>query len=112
MRKTRLGVLATLVALAFGTSLVASMDAQKQFAAKYPEAKALAKCSTCHVKAMPKKEEADLNAYGKDLGKNLVDGKKGQYDFAKVEKPDSDGDGVSNGDEIKKGTNPGDPKSK
>jgi hypothetical protein len=112
MKKTRIGVLATFVMLAVGTSLLATMDAQKQFAAKYPEAKALAKCSTCHTKPLPKKDDHEVNAYGKDLAKNLVEGKKGQYDFAKVEKLDSDGDGVSNIDEIKKGTNPGDPKSK
>ena len=34
------------------------------------------------------------------------------YDFAKVEALDSDGDGVKNIDEIKAGTNPGDPASK
>jgi hypothetical protein len=112
MKKTRIGVLATLVTMALSTSLLATMDAQKQFGANYPEAKAVTKCSTCHVKPMPKKEDFALNGYGKDVAKNLVDGKKGQYDFAKIEKLDSDGDGVSNIDEIKKGTNPGDPKSK
>ena len=34
------------------------------------------------------------------------------YDFTKVEALDSDGDGVKNIDEIKAGTNPGDPASK
>ena len=67
MKKTRIGVLATLVLLALGTSLLATMDAQKQFAAKYPEAKALAKCSTCHVKPMPKKDDFELNAQGQAL---------------------------------------------
>ena len=52
---------------------------------------------------------ADVNAYGKALGAAKKDGK---YDFAKLEKLDSDADGVSNLDEIKKGTNPGDPASK
>ena len=36
----------------------------------------------------------------------------GKYDFAALDKMDSDGDGVSNADELKKGTNPGDPASK
>jgi hypothetical protein len=108
MKKSRLTVLAVAGALAAGTAL-ATMDAQKQFAATYPDAKGLAKCSTCHVKPMAKKGDAEVNAYGKALGKADKDGK---YDFAKIEKADSDGDGVSNIDEIKKGTNPGDPASK
>lgn len=109
MNKVRLGVvsLASAVALVAGTAL-ASMDAQKQMGAAYPDAPK-AKCGTCHTKAMPKKGDADVNAYGKALGATKKDEK---YDFAKIEKLDSDGDGVSNLDEIKKGTNPGDPASK
>jgi mono/diheme cytochrome c family protein len=109
MKKVRLGVvsLASAVALVAGSAL-ATMDLQKQMGAAYPDAPK-AKCSTCHTKAMPKKGEADVNAYGKALGETKKDGK---YDFAKIEKLDSDGDGVSNLDEIKKGTNPGDPASK
>jgi hypothetical protein len=56
---------------------------------------------------MPKKDDAELNAYGKDLKES---GKPA--DFAKVEAKDSDGDGVKNADEIKAGTNPGDAASK
>jgi len=109
MNKVRLGVvsLASAVALVAGSAL-ATMDLQKQMGATYPDAPK-AKCGTCHTKAMPKKGEADANAYGKALGATKKDGK---YDFAKIEKLDSDGDGVSNLDEIKKGTNPGDPASK
>lgn len=109
MKKSRITVLVAIAGLGVGTAALATMDAQKQFAAAYPEAKAVTKCSTCHTKAMPKKGEADVNAYGKALGKADKDGK---YDFAKIEKADSDGDGVSNLDEIKKATNPGDPASK
>lgn len=109
MNKVRLGVvsLASAVALVAG-SAVATMDLQKQMASTYPGA-AKPKCGSCHVKAMPKKGEVDVNAYGKDLTATKKDGK---YDFAKIEKLDSDKDGVSNIDEIKKGTNPGDPASK
>lgn len=109
MKKSRLSVLGVLAALGAGTAALATMDAQKQFAATYPDSKGLAKCSTCHVKPMAKKGDAEVNAYGKALGKADKDGK---FDFAKIEKADSDGDGVSNLDEIKKGTNPGDPASK
>ncbi|MGZ6987604.1 MAG: hypothetical protein ACXVH0_01440 [Thermoanaerobaculia bacterium] len=109
MNKVRLGVvsLASAVALVAG-SAHATKDLQNQFGTTYPDAPK-AKCGTCHTKAMPKKGEADVNAYGKDL---LATKKDGKFDFAKIEKLDSDKDGVSNIDEIKKGTNPGDPASK
>ena len=68
------------------------------------------KCGSCHTKAMPKKGDADVNKFGADM--NKVTKKDGKYDFAALDKLDSDGDGVSNGDELKKGTNPGDPASK
>lgn len=115
MTKTQTSVLALLSSLAVGSSLLATIDVQKAFVAKYPEAKAtLGKCTTCHVKPLPKKEDHESNAYGKDLAKTVVDPKaeKKTYDFAKVEALDSDGDGVKNVDEIKKGTNPGDKSSK
>jgi hypothetical protein len=98
-------ILTVVASLGLATTLLGSMDAQKKFGEKYPDAKAkLGKCSTCHTKAMPKKGEAELNAYGKDLGKDL--------DFAGAEAKDSDGDGIKNLDEIKAGTNPGDAASK
>ena len=109
MKNSKITALAAIAALGLSTAALATMDAQKQFGAAYPDAKALAKCSTCHTKPMPKKGDADVNAYGKALGKADAAGK---YDFAKVAKLDSDGDGVANLDEIKKGTNPGDPASK
>jgi hypothetical protein len=98
----------SLLALGFAGSLFATMDEQKAFVAKYPDAKAkLGKCSTCHAKPMPKKDDAELNAFGKDLKET---GKPA--DYSKVEAKDSDGDGVKNIDEIKAGTNPGDASSK
>lgn len=109
MTKTRLAVLslASAVVLVAGTAL-SSMDLQKEFTKKYPDSKL--KCGSCHTKAMPKKGEADVNKFGADL--NKAKGKDGKYDFAGLEKMDSDGDGVSNLDELKKATNPGDPASK
>ena len=109
MKKSRLGAvsLASAVALVAGTAL-ATMDLQKEFTAKYPDSKL--KCGSCHTKAMPKKGDAEVNKFGADI--NKVKGKDGKYDFTALEKMDSDGDGVSNGDELKKGTNPGDPASK
>ena len=109
MKKTRLAVisLASAVTLVAGTAL-ATVELQKEFVAKYPDSKM--KCGTCHTKAMPKKNDAEVNKFGADM--NKVKGKDGKYDFAALEKMDSDGDGVSNGNELKKGTNPGDPASK
>jgi hypothetical protein len=110
MKKTTLSVLALLLTLGLGTSLLANLEIQKAFKAKYPEATTLNKCTTCHVKALPKKDgDHENNAYGNDLKATKKDGK---YDFAAIEKKDSDGDGVSNIDEIKKGTNPGDKTAK
>lgn len=109
MKRTALAVLALVsaITLVAGTAF-ATMDLQKEFLKKYPDSKM--KCGSCHTKAMPKKGEADVNKFGADMAK--VKGKDGKYDFAALDKMDSDGDGVSNGDELKKGTNPGDPASK
>lgn len=115
MRKTTMAV-SVLLAFCVGSTLLANLDNQKAFVAKYPDAKAsLGKCTTCHMKSLPKKEDHELNPYGKDaLTKAAVDPKaaKKEFKFEKIEALDSDGDGVKNIDEIKAGTNPGDPKSK
>jgi len=115
MKKTTAAVM-VIAALCATSTVLATLDHQKAFVAKYPDAKAsLNKCSTCHTMALPKKDDHDLNPYGKDLlAKAVVDPKaaKKELDFTKVEALDSDGDGVKNIDEIKAGTNPGDPKSK
>ncbi len=70
---------------------------------------AKAKCMSCHVKGK------ELNVYGKDLQKAMQEKKTKDLTaeiLKSVEKLDSDKDGVSNGDEIKAGTLPADPKSK
>ena len=98
-----------LATLCLSGTLFATMNDQKAFLEKYPDAKAkLGNCKTCHT-GTPKKGEPSLNPYGTDL-KGVKAGDK--YDFAKIEAKDSDGDGKTNGDEIKAGTNPGDPASK
>jgi hypothetical protein len=116
MKATTKGVLAVLGSLTIGSSLLGTIQNQKAFVEKYPDAKAkLGKCTTCHVKPLPKKEDHESNAYGKDLvTKAVIDPKANpkMYDFTKIEALDSDGDGVKNVDEIKAGTNPGDPASK
>ena len=111
MKVSTKAVLAVLGSVALGSSLLGNLPIQKAFVEKYPEAKAtLGKCTTCHEKALPKKEDHAVNAYGKDLvEKAVVDAKANPktYDFTKVEGLDSDGDGTKNIDEIKAGKNPG-----
>jgi hypothetical protein len=110
----RKGVAFAVLAIFFlvgSTAVLATMDNLKAFDAKYPEAKAkLGKCTTCHTVPLPKKDNAPLNPYGNDVKSTIGADKK--PDFAKIEQKDSDGDGVKNIDEIKKGTNPGDKSSK
>ena len=116
MSRIKIAPLAVIVTVFAATSLLATIDNQKQFVGAFPDAKAkLGKCTTCHTKALPKKDDHAVNAYGKDLvEKAVVDAKaeKKSYDFTKIASLDSDGDGVTNANEIKAATNPGDPTSK
>lgn len=107
MKKTTAVVLVAVLAIVLGSTGLATMDMQKDMNAKYPTAKA--KCASCHVKAMAKKGDAEVNAFGKDMMKFVVDPKaaKKTFDWAKLEPLDSDGDGQKNIDEFKAGTNPG-----
>ncbi|NLI01514.1 MAG: hypothetical protein GX446_18715 [Chthonomonadales bacterium] len=102
--------IALLCVAAFGSAAI-----QIEFTklAKPPKDSALAKaaCVTCH-KQMGK---TDLNAYGKDLAAAMKALKTKQVNAAvltRVAKLDSDKDGVTNADEVKAGTLPGDAKSK
>ncbi len=109
MKRLR-AILASLIAVAFiATAAFATMPWMKTFKKQYKMEKSSelykAKCAVCHVK---KNGKGGLNAYGKDL-----DGKDNCAASLKaIEKKDSDKDGVDNITEIKKGTNPGDKKSK
>lgn len=112
MNSTTKAILAAIAAIGVGTSVLATGPIQTQFTTAFPDAKAkLGKCSTCHVKPMPKKDDFTVNAYGKDMAKALKEDKK-TYDFAVIKDLDSDGDGKTNAEEIKALTNPGDPASK
>jgi hypothetical protein len=109
MKRNSLASLALVAAVTLvAGAAYATMDLQKEFLAKYPDSKI--KCGSCHTKPMPKKGDAEVNKFGADM--NKLKGKDGKYDFVALGKLDSDGDGVSNADELKKGTNPGDPASK
>lgn len=107
-------------AILVGTAVIASTAAfalptfTKVFTSTYPAPKdsALAKanCAACHIGMSPK-----LNAYGKDQAAALKAKKTKTLTPAilkSLDKLDSDKDGVKNGVELKKGTLPGDPKSK
>lgn len=108
MKKYTAIVLVAVLAIVVAGTGLATMDMQKDLNAKYPTAKG--KCVSCHVKAMAKKGDAELNAFGNDMmAKALVDPKaeKKTFDYTKIEALDSDGDGKTNLDELKAGTNPG-----
>lgn len=105
------GVIAVLSAALSAVGFAISPPAQStpdwnsQFNAKYDTAGGrLDSCNTCHqTGAGPSKET--LNPYGTDFAAN-------NHDFAVIEPLDSDGDGVTNIDEIKGESFPGDPDDK
>lgn len=67
------------------------------FESTYPYSKTASfKCNICHAGGVKQ-----LNYYG-------IEFERADYQFTTIEALDSDGDGVSNIDEINIGTNPGD----
>ena len=92
--KTRVIGILFLTAFMYSGLALAKSAYLKAFKEAYPNATALHKCNVCHEKA-PK-----LNPYGLDYGNH-------GHDFKEIEPFDSDGDTVSNLDEINQGTWPG-----
>ncbi len=78
-------VLATLAAVALAGSAFATMELQKEYKAKDPNAK----CETCHTAKMPKKGAADRNDFGKKV--EAAKGKDGKIDWSKVPAPEKKG---------------------
>ncbi len=99
----------TLLIASMAILVLATGAFQKSFNTKYsvkPDSNlGKAKCGVCHVKATGGK----LNPYGQDLAAaaKAAGGKLTPDLLSKVDKLDSDKDGVKNGDEIKKDRNPG-----
>lgn len=92
----------------------ATMENLKAYKQAYPgkDAKAYT-CTICHQGApVP---TGKLTAYGESLIKLKADASSAKQltveDFRAAESGDADKDGTSNGDELKAGTNPSDPKS-
>ncbi len=79
----------------FATSAFAKMPYMQAFKKAYPEASSIAKCTLCHVTP----GYTVRTAYGHDLEVNAIN-------FQAVEALDSDADGFTNLDEIKKLTDP------
>ncbi len=85
MKKTTTAVLVTLSALALASTGLATMEIQKEYKAKDPAAK----CQTCHTAAMPKKDSAELNDFGKTV--KAAQGKDKKIDWSKVKAPEKKG---------------------
>lgn len=114
MRLMRLAAMAGAIGL--GVAAIAMPTYDKVVAQQYKTKKdgviAKASCALCHASKAKLKE---YNLYGTDLKKVMDEAKTKVLTvdlLKKVDLLDSDKDGVKNGDELKAGTLPGDPKSK
>ncbi|MDR7468451.1 MAG: cytochrome c family protein [Armatimonadota bacterium] len=107
-RVALIGCLTVSLSLGLASLAVAIPDYMPTFTKLYsptPETPvAKAGCSVCHSDMTGK-----LNPYGADFGKQKT---RDAAAFKAIEKVDSDKDGVSNLEEIRAGTLPGDPRSK
>lgn len=118
MRRSLIWGSVALLAVAGLTTLAAAKAAdvavfRTSYGAYIKDGSDLAKalpCLVCHDKLPSTK--TGLNPYGADLGKAAAGKPLDAKVLAAVEKLDSDKDGVSNIDEIKAGTHPGNPTSK
>jgi len=85
MKKTILVV--PILVLVWGTTAFASMEQIKIYKEAFPDAKP--KCITCHTDALPKKDDGkhELNAYGKEVLKQVKEGEKATAESYKAVGP-------------------------
>jgi len=110
MRTRALCLLAPALALLAPAAALARPEGPSILCESYPDAPAcrgrVAECSTCHVSTWP--------VAWNDFGDQVAAWMQGSFTedlpatLAHIDAMDADGDGVSNGDEILLGTNPGD----
>ncbi|MCP4745652.1 MAG: hypothetical protein GY874_05845, partial [Desulfobacteraceae bacterium] len=86
-------LLSFLLAAFFSSTALATQDYQSGFDAQYPDSSLLNNCAVCHTG----NDTSKGNEYSKDWKEN-------ENDFTAIESMDSDGDGVSNIEEIEAGT--------
>jgi hypothetical protein len=96
-----------IVGVFFTFTAVSDVSARPYRLGKIPDKGAKFGCGTCHVNQAG---GGQRNPFGSDYGK--VGLSAGDKYTDKLGAMDSDGDGHSNDQEFKAGTNPGDPKSK
>ena len=72
MKKTATAILVA-ASFVFATAAFGTADIQKEYNAKFADAKG--NCKTCHVDGKAKKGEANLNAYGKEVAAATKDKK-------------------------------------
>ncbi|MBI4597646.1 MAG: hypothetical protein HY737_04495 [Candidatus Omnitrophica bacterium] len=112
-RHLLIGLIIGSVMAATAAAVWASPQELQSLKKSYPAKASEFSCKTCHESAAGSAK--NLNYYGRAMQKFMaavsIKAMTPEH-FKRMEEYDDDGDGVYNGDELKAGTNPGDPASK